>query len=177
MQANDRDEGRDMMFSACKALICASFLHIIYLQALHFMNATRLFQHAHEVSSITQGCHIYTSVTIVTVLNFEHRERADILVRTALFFNLSIPFLSNFVSKVSVTTVYAANAQECQFAYDRQRLYSYCWTRPWHIPLRAYLKRYLKWFLLCESRSVMLPCLPVTYVVFALRLVRPSPPE
>jgi hypothetical protein len=43
--------------------------------------------------------------TFVTVLNFEHRERADILVRTALFFILSTPFLSNFVSIVSVTTV------------------------------------------------------------------------
>jgi hypothetical protein len=44
--------------------------------------------------------------TIVTVLNFEHRERADILVRTALFFILTIPFLSDFVSIVSVTRVY-----------------------------------------------------------------------
>jgi hypothetical protein len=42
--------------------------------------------------------------TIVTVLNFEHRERTEILVQTALFLNLSIPFLSNFVSIVSVPT-------------------------------------------------------------------------
>jgi hypothetical protein len=42
--------------------------------------------------------------TIVTVLEFEHRERAEILVQMALFFSLSIPFLSNFVSIVSVTT-------------------------------------------------------------------------
>jgi hypothetical protein len=42
--------------------------------------------------------------TIVTVLKFEHTERAEILVQTALFFNLSIPFLRNFVSIVLVTT-------------------------------------------------------------------------
>jgi hypothetical protein len=48
--------------------------------------------------------------TIVTVLKFEHRERAEILVQTAFFFfkkkknKISIPFLSNFVSIVSVTT-------------------------------------------------------------------------
>jgi hypothetical protein len=42
--------------------------------------------------------------TIVSVLKFEHRERAEILVQTALFFTLSIPFLSKFVSIVSVTT-------------------------------------------------------------------------
>jgi hypothetical protein len=43
---------------------------------------------------------------IVTVLSFEHRKTAETLVQTALFFNLSIPFLSNFVSIFSVTTVY-----------------------------------------------------------------------
>jgi hypothetical protein len=42
--------------------------------------------------------------TVVTVLKFEHRKRAEVLVQTALFFNLSIPFLNNFVSIVSVTT-------------------------------------------------------------------------
>jgi hypothetical protein len=42
--------------------------------------------------------------TIVTVLKFEHRETAEILVQTAFFLNLSIPFVSNFVSIVSVTT-------------------------------------------------------------------------
>jgi hypothetical protein len=42
--------------------------------------------------------------TILTVLKFEHRERAEILVQTALFVSLSIPVSSNFVSIVWVTT-------------------------------------------------------------------------
>jgi hypothetical protein len=48
--------------------------------------------------------HTVVTETIVTVLKFQHRERAKILVQTALFLNLSIPFLSNYVPIVSVTT-------------------------------------------------------------------------